>query len=195
MELPGELRQLEQIRRERQEWAADHYPVTEQGLLARFNPRTQSQPQASPAAQEHSQASFEPATVESPSSTQADPLLHKPPTSPQRATGVSSVEAHASPDPAAQAPVPATATDPRKQVFVNSPLSLGVGRGHTEVLMDTAGRGWPFGKESSTPALPALGRGFLLQMSQAQIPRESTGGMETPGRSRTLADAPAWHQC
>ncbi|XP_070698500.1 piRNA biogenesis protein EXD1 [Pempheris klunzingeri] len=177
LELPRELRQLEYNHRERQEWAADHYPVTEQGLLARFNPRTQSPPQASPAAQEHSQTSLEPSTVEAPSSIPVDILPHKPSVSPPRATG-----------PAPPAPVPATAPV-WKQMSADGPPSLGVGRGHTEALMDRVGRGRPFVKEqSSAPALPALGRGFLLQMSLAQIPRESTGDMGTPGRSHTLAN-------
>ncbi|XP_074517251.1 piRNA biogenesis protein EXD1 isoform X1 [Sebastes fasciatus] len=174
LELPKELRQLEQMRRERQEWATDHYPVTEEGLLARFNPRTRSPSQTKPAAEERGQTqaeSFEPATVESPS--QVDPLLHEPPTSPPRVDDVVTVDVQASPDPAAQAPVPASASDLRKQMSANSPLS-GVGRGRTEVLMDTMGRGRPFGKEqSSIPTLPAIGRGFLLQMTQDQIPREN----------------------
>ncbi len=182
MELPRELRQLEQMRRERQEWAAGRFPVTEQGLLSRFNPRTPSPSRTSPAAQECGQTqadSFEPVTVESPSSSQADRLLHKPPTSP---SGVPT---------AAQAPVPASVSDLRKEMSVNSPPSLGVGRGHAEVLMDTMGRGRPFGKEqSSVPALPAIGRGFLLQMSQAQIPRESPGDMETSARVGAAPSCP-----
>lgn len=170
------------MRHERQEWAVGRYPVTEQGLLARFNPRTPSPPQASPAAQECGQTqadSFEPATVESPSSTQVDPLLHKPPTSPPRVPT------------ATQAPVPASVSHLRKEMSVNSPPSLVVGRGHAEVLMDTMGRGRPFGKEqSSVPALPAIGRGFLLQISQAQIPRESPGDMETPARMGAAPSCP-----
>ncbi|XP_055011816.1 piRNA biogenesis protein EXD1 [Boleophthalmus pectinirostris] len=39
LELPKELRQLEQMHCDRQEWAAEQFPVTEQGLLDRFNPR------------------------------------------------------------------------------------------------------------------------------------------------------------
>ncbi|KAK7904946.1 hypothetical protein WMY93_017553 [Mugilogobius chulae] len=39
LELPKELRQLEQMRCDRQEWAAEQFPVTEKGLLDRFNPR------------------------------------------------------------------------------------------------------------------------------------------------------------
>ncbi|XP_059209347.1 piRNA biogenesis protein EXD1 [Centropristis striata] len=169
LELPRELRQLEQMHRERQEWAVDHYPVTEQGLLARFNPRSQSPAQTSPAAEEHNQAdSSEPTTLES----QVDTVLHKPPNS------VLSVDAHVSPDPTA-----ATVSDLRRQMSVSSPLSQGVGRGRADALMDTMGRGRPVGKEqSSIRALSAIGRGFLLQISQDQIPRECMGVMMTPGR-------------
>uniref|UniRef100_A0A096LTM7 3'-5' exonuclease domain-containing protein n=1 Tax=Poecilia formosa TaxID=48698 RepID=A0A096LTM7_POEFO len=43
LELPKELRKLDEMRRERQEWACNCYPVTERGLLARFNPYPKSQ--------------------------------------------------------------------------------------------------------------------------------------------------------
>ncbi|TDG98760.1 hypothetical protein EPR50_G00203620 [Perca flavescens] len=182
LELPRELRQLEQMRRERQKQAVDHYPVTEEGLLARFNPRTPTPSQPSLVTEEHGQTqveSVEPANVESPS--QVEPFLHKLPTSPPRVNNVLSEDVHASPDPAA------TVSDLRKQIAVTSPLTLGVGRGHTEVLMDTMGRGRPFGKEqSSTPALLAIGRGFLLQISQDQIPKE----MITPGRMGVVTSCP-----
>ncbi|XP_031135083.1 piRNA biogenesis protein EXD1 isoform X2 [Sander lucioperca] len=187
LELPRELRQLDQMRRERQKRAADHYPVTEEGLLARFNPRTQTPSQPSLVTEEHGQTqveSFEPANVESPS--QVDPLLHKLPTSPPRVNNVLSVDVHASPDPAT------TVSELMKQMAVTSPLSLGVGRGRTEVLMDTMGRGRPFRKEqSSIPALPAIGRGFRLQISQDQIPRESMGDMITPGRMGAATSCPS----
>lgn len=176
MELPRELRQLEQMRCERQEWAASHYPFTEQGLLARFNPRIQSPPQTSPAAQADT---LKPATVESPSSTPVDPLRHTPPTSHLGVADVSPVDVHGSRHPAAQAPVPATVSDLWKETCRKSSLSLGVGRGRTEVLMDTLGRGRPFRKEqASVPALPASGRGFLLRIAQAQKLQEHTGDVE-----------------
>ncbi|KAE8289820.1 piRNA biogenesis protein EXD1 [Larimichthys crocea] len=146
-ELPRQLRQLEQMRSERQEWAAALYPVTEQGLLDRFNPRPQSQRQTSPAVLEHSQTqaeSFEPA-----SSTQVDLPLHEPPTSPPRDT-------HASLDSASQPPVPAALSDFREEVSVDSPPSLSVGRGRTE--MDTMGRGRSF--ESLSPSLSQSFRSF-----------------------------------
>ncbi|XP_062325942.1 piRNA biogenesis protein EXD1 [Osmerus eperlanus] len=46
LELPGELRELEWIRRQRQERALELYPVTEQGLLQRSNPRAHTPPPA-----------------------------------------------------------------------------------------------------------------------------------------------------
>ncbi|KAM7402919.1 hypothetical protein PAMA_003711 [Pampus argenteus] len=101
LELPRDLRQLEQMRCERQQWAADCYPMTEQGLLDRFNPRATQAP-----------------TVESPSSIQVDPLLHQTHTSPSRATDVSS--AQSVDESTAQDSVPATVSDLRKQMFIAS---------------------------------------------------------------------------
>ncbi|KAL6469772.1 hypothetical protein MHYP_G00208910 [Metynnis hypsauchen] len=44
LELPKELRALEVIRQERQEWAVNHYPVTEDGLLERYNVKPSLEP-------------------------------------------------------------------------------------------------------------------------------------------------------
>uniref|UniRef100_A0A3P9LTV6 3'-5' exonuclease domain-containing protein n=1 Tax=Oryzias latipes TaxID=8090 RepID=A0A3P9LTV6_ORYLA len=41
-ELPQEIRQLDEMRLRRQEWARGRYPVTEDGLLARFSPLPQT---------------------------------------------------------------------------------------------------------------------------------------------------------
>ncbi|XP_068577855.1 piRNA biogenesis protein EXD1 [Cebidichthys violaceus] len=180
LELPRELRQLEQMRCERQEWAADRYPVTEHGLLDRFHPREAQCPsRALPAAEESAQRH---ATVESPS--RVDPLLPESPASPPRANNVLSVDVCASPDSADQPPVPASSSDLGNQLSVNGPLSLG------------AGRGSPFGKEqSSLPALRSFGRGLLLQISQEQNSRESMWDVKPPGRMGTapsgLSHAPA----
>uniref|UniRef100_W5LUA5 3'-5' exonuclease domain-containing protein n=1 Tax=Astyanax mexicanus TaxID=7994 RepID=W5LUA5_ASTMX len=46
LELPRELRELEVIRQERQEWAVGHYPVTEDGLLERYKPRPSTETEA-----------------------------------------------------------------------------------------------------------------------------------------------------
>lgn len=187
MELPEELRKLEHMRQERQEWATKYYPVTEQGLLARFSPR--SSPQTSPQTPGQGQAqadSLEPATGKSSPSTQVEPVLHNQSVSPLSVTSFSASGLCTSPEPAVQAPVPAAVPDLQKG---KPPRPLGVGRGHTEVPVDTMGRGMPIGKEkSSVPALPTNGRGFLLQISQAQIPypqdsaQNSTEGRKTPGR-------------
>ncbi|XP_053290864.1 piRNA biogenesis protein EXD1 [Pleuronectes platessa] len=53
LELPTELRQLQQMHQERHKWAADHYPITEQGLLARFKRQTKIPSQTPPAPEEH----------------------------------------------------------------------------------------------------------------------------------------------
>lgn len=177
------------MRCERQKWAAKHYPVTEQGLLSRFSPRNQSSPQTSLAAREQSQTqadSLEPATEESTLlTTKEDPLLHETPTSPLRVTSESSVDVYNSPDLPDQAPVPAALSNLRQEMSVNK-QSLGIGRGRTEVLLDALGRGKPIEKEqSSVMALPAIGRGFLLQIPQTQIPRRCSRDMETPGRMAT----------
>ncbi|XP_042357423.1 piRNA biogenesis protein EXD1 [Plectropomus leopardus] len=181
LELPRELRQLEQMRCERQKWAADQYPVTESGLLARFNPQNHPSSQTLPAEEEQGQTqqeSFGP--IESPSSTQVDPLLHKTPLSPPRVTDALSVDAHASPDPAAEASVQS----------IYSHQSLGIGRGRKEVLMDIMGRGRPSGKkQSSIPALPA-GRGFLLQILQDQLSSKSREDMITPGKMGMTLSCP-----
>uniref|UniRef100_A0A3Q1EH75 Exonuclease 3'-5' domain containing 1 n=1 Tax=Acanthochromis polyacanthus TaxID=80966 RepID=A0A3Q1EH75_9TELE len=169
LELPRELRQLDLIRSERQEWAAGHYPVTEQGLLARFSPKPQSSSQTSPAGEERSETrpdALEPATVESPSSLQVDLGITQPAMSPLKVARVSSVDVHASSNLEAQPLVPATVSDLKKQM---SP-SASEDRGCTEVLMDMMSRGRPFGKESCNPTLPSAGRGFLLQMPPAQVP-------------------------
>ncbi|XP_017568911.1 piRNA biogenesis protein EXD1 [Pygocentrus nattereri] len=44
LELPKELRELEVIRQGRQEWAVNHYPVTENGLLERYNVKPSLEP-------------------------------------------------------------------------------------------------------------------------------------------------------
>ncbi|XP_071353829.1 piRNA biogenesis protein EXD1 [Trachinotus anak] len=194
--LPKELRQLQQMHRERQEWAANHYPVTEEGLLARFNPQTKSPSQTSPAAEEDSQTqegSSGPANVESPSSTQPDHLLYQLHTSPPKVTSVSSVDVHASPDPPAQAPVTVPVSDFGEKKPPVSPLSVGVGKGCTGALMDTIGRGKAYGKDhSSLYSLPAIGRGFFLQMPPAHIPRESAGDMKSPGRVEMTPSCPSF---
>lgn len=67
LELPNELKQLKQMRSERQEWAKDHYRLTEQGLLAPIS-QAQSAPKASTKslpASEGQTESVRPAAVDS----------------------------------------------------------------------------------------------------------------------------------
>lgn len=175
LELPKEFRLLEQVRCDRQKSATSRYPVTEEGLLARFNPRTSSQ--STHATEELSRThpeSFVPATVESPSTKQVD--HHQPPTNPfevMDASSALSVDVHAPTDPTPQNPVHATFSDFRKDMSFYNPVSPGQGRACTELLMDMMGRGRPFGKEqSSTPLFNSLGRGFLLQIPPAQTPQK-----------------------
>ncbi|KAM9354869.1 piRNA biogenesis protein EXD1 [Pholidichthys leucotaenia] len=77
LELPKELRQLEEMRCERQEGAMSHYPITEQGLLARFSPKHQASSQASPAGVESQAQTSEITAVESPSSPQMGILVRR----------------------------------------------------------------------------------------------------------------------
>ncbi|XP_026797150.3 piRNA biogenesis protein EXD1 [Pangasianodon hypophthalmus] len=44
LELPQELREIEQINHERQKWALDRYNITEDGLLDRYNVKPTSEP-------------------------------------------------------------------------------------------------------------------------------------------------------
>ncbi|XP_019940344.2 piRNA biogenesis protein EXD1 isoform X1 [Paralichthys olivaceus] len=189
VELPTELRQLQQMHQERHEWAANHYPITEQGLLARFKHQTKIPSQTPPAPEEVSQTqtgSCEPATVDSPSTAQLDLLSYQQPTRPP---SVSSLDVHASSDLPAQVSVAATVSDFGKEMPSIS-LNVGVGRGCTDILMNTIGRGRLPGKEQSAQyVLPAIGRGLFFQMPSAQIPGASAGDIKSPGRMETM---PSW---
>lgn len=122
MELPKELRQLQQMHQERQEWASHHYPVTEQGLLARFHPRAKHPPQKPPPAEEDNQRLTAPLKRENVQSPASAKPAQSPPSAPEP-KGVFSVGVNASPV-----------------------------------------------REFSPCPLPAMGRGFLLQLPQAQNP-------------------------
>ncbi|XP_029973326.1 piRNA biogenesis protein EXD1 [Salarias fasciatus] len=65
LELPRELKQLEPLLQERQKLAAEQYPVTEQGLLARFQQQPECSSEVSPAAEDQN------GTLPKPSNTQA----------------------------------------------------------------------------------------------------------------------------
>lgn len=163
LELPKELRHLEQMHCEKQEWAAAHYPVTKKGLLDRFNPRTQPPSQTYSAAEQHMQTESD-SSEPVPSSTPADVCVCKPLVYPPEVPDAMCGNVTVSPEPETHASVQAPASDLFKQMSCNIPLS--------------AGRGIPFGKDSSMSPLPAIGRGFCLQISQ-QTPRDPEGDRVT----------------
>nr|XP_057946597.1 piRNA biogenesis protein EXD1-like isoform X2 [Doryrhamphus excisus] len=135
-ELPSELRQLEQMRIHRRECAAKHYPVTDNGLLARFGPEIGPPTQTAPVEQEPS--------VESPSPevNQKHPFTHL-----YDVTDVASI------NEAPRDPVSSTLSDPGRQIPLSRPFSQGAGRGFTGLLMGAMGRGTFFGKERSDSEL------------------------------------------
>ncbi|MEQ2262845.1 hypothetical protein XENORESO_021900, partial [Xenotaenia resolanae] len=158
LELPKELRQLDEMHSERRECACKHYPVTERGLLARFSPYPKSE--TTPAADGH--------TSKSDSLEVGVPAPHPlpkivPPDIQQTlrrlsVTSVSSLDASASPQ-----------VNPQNEISTNC----------NQVQVDVMGRGRQFGNEpSSVPSFPSIGRGFLLQRPQPLIPGEGAGRLE-----------------
>ncbi|KAK2891696.1 piRNA biogenesis protein EXD1 [Channa argus] len=202
LELPRELRQLEQMHCERQQWAIDHYPITEKGLLARFNPRNQSQSQTSPAAKEQSHTNTQSRTqadsvqtvaVESLYLTQMD--CKQPLMSQFKSSDVSSEQSaddHASHVLPTQAPVQGTVSDLRKEMSSVNNLSVGEGRGHK---MNIKGRGRPFGREQPTlSSLPAIGRGVLqipTHITQESARMETTPSCPSFTCSQVVMEQPA----
>ncbi|XP_067099312.1 piRNA biogenesis protein EXD1-like [Osmerus mordax] len=189
LELPGELRELEWSRRQRQERALELYPVTEQGLLQRSNPRTPPHPPAPPAQ-----------TPPHPPAPPAQTLPHRPATpalKPQpTASGLQAPVDRLQPRDIRTAsglpPVLNPATPAlearqilRKQLSTTSPAAPAGGLGLMEIVLDTMGRGRPLqsGASPSLPAFPALGQGLCLQ---AQVPTEGPGGTQkapvSPGK-------------
>lgn len=160
LELPEELRHLKQMHCEKQEWAAARFHVTEKGLLDRFNPRAQPPSQTSPAAEQHTQAESGFSEHE-PSPATADVSVCKPLVPPPGVPDVMSKNATVSLEPVTPAPVQAPSSDLFKQMPCSIPLS--------------AGRGRLFGKDSPVSSLPAIGRGFCLQISQPQTQGEPIG--------------------
>nr|XP_057946586.1 piRNA biogenesis protein EXD1-like isoform X2 [Doryrhamphus excisus] len=135
-ELPSELRQLEQMRIHRRECAAKHYPVTDNGLLARFGPEIGSPTQTAPVEQEPS------VELPSPEVDQKQAFTHL-----YDVTDVASI------NEAPRDPVSSTLCDPGSQIPLSRPFSQGAGRGFTGLLMGAMGRGTFFGKERSDSEL------------------------------------------
>lgn len=164
--MPRELMKLQQMYQERNQWATKHYPVTEPGLLARFEPRTTPPSKPSP-------------ELQAESSTQSESF--KPPSVPQEVTPPR-ITSHCTPQT-------------RKATTVSAKENRSVpfpeGVGSTEALMNTIGRGKPVGKEqSSTYNLTPKGRGFFFQEPPVQIPEENTGTINRPGRMEMTSLCP-----
>lgn len=140
---------------ERREQAMNRYPVNDQGLLARFSPRTQPPTQTSPAAQEPSHTRAHSVEPSSPPK-QLDRVL-------QSVKEDSPSDICVSTD--AETLKPAAALDLREEMSVDVPLApMGVGRGRSEVSTER-----PFRiVQSAFNPLPTIGRGALLHMLQAQ---------------------------
>lgn len=193
LELPRELKQLNEMRHKRREWALGHYPVTEKGLLDRFNPYSEVPPQTSAAENDHSKIEpkyFEPAAVKLPSPPQMDPLVNQETTCPSGVTSVSPVDENASSKPQSQFPALASASDLIKEKSADLSRSTDVIKGCKEAQIIMMGRGRPFGKEQeSVSVLPSMGRGFLLQFPPPQTSRQSASNIrasdelpQVPGR-------------
>lgn len=152
MELPDELRKLVQMRSERQQWAREHYAITEGGLLTRFGP--QPSPETRP--QEDKEAeSHQPASTKPPASVKVCPA----------------------PAPADQPVSPQSVNEDLKLTIAaqkdlrSASISTECPGGRTEQLLKPPGRGRLFGQPQSAAAAQSAGRGFLLHMSQAQVSR------------------------
>ncbi|XP_038147435.1 piRNA biogenesis protein EXD1 isoform X2 [Cyprinodon tularosa] len=159
LELPKELRQLDEMRSERQERARKRYPVTEQGLLDRFNPYPDSE--TTPAADGHSNTQSHSLEVD------ATPCLSSKMDPPDPLQDPSVSRDH----------FPDASSEPQKEIPTNTHLPATL----NEEVKCMMGRGWQIVKEqSSTPFLPSFGRGFPLQKSHPQIPGEGAGGIKAP---------------
>lgn len=174
LELPKELKQLDEMRLERREWARSHYPVTECGLLARFNPKPRSESKTSRAAEDHSSTrtdTSEPTTADPTSSPpQSEPLFNQQTTCASRITSKPSI-------PPAESPASMS------NIEEDTPPSEVMDKGFTGVQMKVMERGRVCGKEASfLPVLPSIGRGFFLKRALSQDPKGGAGDFQSLGR-------------
>lgn len=167
LELPDELRKLEQMHCERQQWAREHYAITERGLLTRFGP----QPLPETRQQEDKEAeSRQPASTKPPASVKVCPAPTRQPVSPRSVAAHSSFKIIVSPDSVDQDPKPIMAA--RKDLRSDN-ISTEYPGGTTKQLLERLGRGRVFGQPQSPAPAQSAGRGFLLHMPQAQVSRYS----------------------
>lgn len=169
LELPEQLRKLEQMRCERQQWASEHYAVTERGLLDRFSPRASAEKRQ----QEDEEAkSCQPASTKPAASEKVCPAsasAHQP-VSPQSVAADSSFNIMALPDSLDHSSNPTMAARRDLRPAVSSESS----GGPTKMLSRLLAPGKLCGQKQSPAPAQSAGRGFLLHMPQAQVSRYSS---------------------
>lgn len=148
---------------ERQQWASEHYAVTERGLLDRFGP------QASPKKKRQGDKearSRQPASTKPPASEKVC-SAHQPVSTQSAASDSSSDILPDSVDQNTK-PTMAARKDLRSAV---SPKPHG---GPTKRPLQLLAQGKLSGQQQSPAQALSAGRGFLLHMSQAQVSRYSS---------------------
>ncbi|XP_029569425.1 piRNA biogenesis protein EXD1 isoform X2 [Salmo trutta] len=179
LELPSELRELEHMRRKRQKWAVDRYPVTEQGLLERSNPRPLPPSQNGQGQDTATQRQPDP-----PVPSAVAPVVpapgQGPAETPRPSNTLGASDLHAMTSALTQEAQQSYRKQPSGVV---SPVAPPGEPGLLEIVMDTmAGRGRSLLKDPTPPILPvfpSLGRGLALLIPAAQVPKESPGALKT----------------
>nr|XP_029531236.1 piRNA biogenesis protein EXD1 isoform X1 [Oncorhynchus nerka]XP_029531237.1 piRNA biogenesis protein EXD1 isoform X1 [Oncorhynchus nerka] len=179
LELPRELRELEHTRQKRQKWAVDRYPVTEQGLLERSNPRPLPPSQNGQGQDTATQRQPDP-----PVPTAVVPVVPAPGQGPAETPCPSNTlgasDLHAMTSALTQEAQQSYRKQPSGGV---SPVAKSGAPGLLEIVMDTmAGRGRSLLKDPTPPILPvfpSMGRGLALPIPAAQVPKESPGALKT----------------
>lgn len=165
--MPDELRKLEQMHNERQQWACEHYAITERGLLTRFGP----QPSPETRQQEDKEAgSRQPASTRRPATVKVCPAPTCQPVSPRSVAAHSSLKSIVSPDSVDQ---DLKATMAARNDLRSGNISIACPGGTAKRLLERLDRGRVFGQPQSPAPAQSAGRGFLLHMSQAQVSRYS----------------------
>uniref|UniRef100_A0A4W5QPB8 Exonuclease 3'-5' domain containing 1 n=1 Tax=Hucho hucho TaxID=62062 RepID=A0A4W5QPB8_9TELE len=181
LELPRELRELEHMRQKRQKWAVDRYPVTEQGLLERSNPRPLPPSQNGQGQDTATQRQPDP-----PVPTAVAPVApapgQGPAETPRPSNTLGASDLHAMTSALTQEAQQSYRKQPSGVVSPVAPSGSGA-PGLLEIVMDTmAGRGKSLLKDPTPPVLPvfpSLGRGLVLPIPAAQVPKESPGALKT----------------
>ncbi|XP_041711107.1 piRNA biogenesis protein EXD1 isoform X1 [Coregonus clupeaformis] len=170
LELPRELRALEHMRQVRQKWAIDRYPITEQGLLERSNPRPLPPSQ-------NGQNTATQRQPDPPVPTAVEPVVLAP------VPGQGPAETPRTSNTLWASDLHAMTSALTQEAGVLRPVAPSGAPGLLEIVMDTmAGRGRSLLKDPTPPALPvfpSLGRGLALPIPAAQVPKESPGALKT----------------